>query len=448
MAITTPSRRSPAPKIDVSDCIDAQPIGVFQVRVFACCLAVALLDGLDLQAMGLAAPALMREWHVPPAAFATVFSAAPAGMIAGALLFGRLADQLGRKRLIVVATMIFGGCTMLTPFTSTLGQLAALRFVTGLGLGGVIPNLTSLVTEFAPRRLRGTLTTLALSGLPFGSMVAGLLASWVIPAYGWPWLFYVGGLLPVAIGLVALATLPESIRFLALRGHRAAAVAILRRLAPGEPIPDEVQLTLSEAGAAAVSFARLFGPARTGTTLLLALVVALDLFMVYLMLNWLPTLMHSAGFSSEYALMASVIVNTGGGVGAVTWGVLLDRFGGFQVMRGAGLAACAALTVLGLGHREPALALSALFLAGACTMGAAPGLYAVIASVYPTAIRSTGAGLVLGVGRIGSVLGPAAGGLLLSLHWPVPAIFAAMALPGLFWAAAMWWILRLPRDFR
>jgi len=128
--------------IDVSDCIDAQPIGVFQVRVFACCLAVALLDGLDLQAMGLAAPALMREWHVPPAAFATVSSAAPAGMTAGALLFGRLADQLGRKRLIVVATTIFGGCTMLTPFTSTLGELAVLRFVTGLGLGGVIPNLT------------------------------------------------------------------------------------------------------------------------------------------------------------------------------------------------------------------------------------------------------------------------------------------------------------------
>src|SRR5687768_819961 len=124
----------PTTTIDVADFIDRRPVSAFQLRVYAACLAVALLDGLDLQAMGLAAPSLMREWNVPPAAFATVFSAAPAGMIVGALVLGRLADQLGRKRLIVVATLLFGGCTMITPFASTLGQLAVLRFVTGLGL--------------------------------------------------------------------------------------------------------------------------------------------------------------------------------------------------------------------------------------------------------------------------------------------------------------------------
>src|SRR5262245_40177137 len=434
--------------IDVAEFVDGRPVSAFQVRVFACCLAVALLDGLDLQTLGLAAPALMREWNVPPQAFSTVFSAAPAGMIVGALAFGRLADQIGRKRLIVATTLLFGVCTMLTPFAPTLGRLAALRFITGLGLGGVIPNLTSLVTEFAPRRIRGVLTTLTFSGLPFGSMLAAVLASWLIPAYGWPSLFYVGGLLPVVIGIVALVSLPESIRFLTLRGNQsAAAVRILRRIAPGESIPDSVRLTLSESSTAPVSFSRLFGPARTGTTVLLALVVGLDLFMVYLMLNWLPTLMRTAGFSNQYALLATVVVNTGGGFGALTWGVLLDRFGGFHVMTGAGVAAFVALTALGLGHAEPGLMLSALFLAGACTMGAAPGLYAVIGSVYPTAIRSTGTGLVLGVGRIGSVLGPAAGGLLLSLKWPVPAIFAAVALPGLVWAAAMLWMVRMPRRF-
>lgn len=435
--------------IDVAEFIDRQPVGAFQARVFACCLAVALLDGLDLQAMGLAAPTLMREWNVPAEAFATVFSAAPAGMIVGALILGRLADQKGRKRLIVAATLLFGACTMLTPLVSTLGQLAVLRFITGLGLGGVLPNLTSLVTEFAPRRLRGTLTTLAFSGLPFGSMLAGLLASWLIPSYGWPSLFYVGGLLPLAIGIVTMVSLPESIRFLALRGDGSMeAIRILRQLAPHERIPDDARLTLAEGSSARVSFARLFGPARTGTTVLLALVVALDLFMVYLMLNWLPTLMNNAGLSNERALLATVVVNTGGGIGAITWGVLLDRFGGFQVMSIAGVAAFIALTTLGFGHRNPALLVCALFVAGACTMGAMPGLYAVIGSVFPTTIRSTGAGVVLGVGRIGSVLGPAAGGLLLSLKWSVPAIFVAAALPGLVWAAAMGWMLRLPRNFR
>jgi len=435
--------------IDVAEFVDARPVSRFQVRVFATCLAVALLDGLDLQTMGLAAPALMREWKVPPQAFSTVFSAAPAGMIVGALAFGRLADQIGRRRLIVAATLLFGVCTSATPLVPTIGTLAMLRFITGLGLGGVVPNLTSLVTEFAPRRVRGALTTLAFSGLPFGSMVAALFAAWLIPAYGWPSLFYVAGLLTMAVGVTALVSLPESIRFLALKdAHSAEAIRILRRIAPGEPMADGIRLTLAESSTSPVSFSRLFGPARTGTTLPLALVVGLNLFILYLLLNWLPTLMRTAGFSNQYALLATIVVNTGGGIGALTWGVLLDRFGGFHVMAGAGFAAFAALMVLGLGHAEPVIMLSALFLAGACTMGAAPGLYAVIGSVYPTAIRSTGAGLVMGVGRIGSVLGPAAGGLLLSLKWPVPAIFAAVAVPGLVWAAAMLWMIRLPRNFQ
>src|SRR5919106_1207881 len=169
----------PTTTIDVADFIDKRPVSAFQLRVYAACLAVA--------------------------------------------------------------TLLFGGCTMITPLASTLGQLAVLRFVTGLGLGGVLPNLTSLVTEFAPRRLRGRLTTLAFSGLPFGSMVAGLLASWLIPTYGWPSLFYVGGLLPLVIGIVAMVSLPESIRFLALRGGGSTdAIRILRQLAPRETIPEHV----------------------------------------------------------------------------------------------------------------------------------------------------------------------------------------------------------------
>jgi AAHS family 4-hydroxybenzoate transporter-like MFS transporter len=170
--------------------------------------------------------------------------------------------------------------------------------------------------------------------------------------------------------------------------------------------------------------------------------------MLYLMLNWLPTLMSHAGFSNQRALLATVIINTGGGLGAMMWGVLLDRFGGLPVMSGVGVLAFAALTALGAGHREPAVLVTALFVAGACIMGGMPGLYAVIGSAFPTTIRSTGAGVVLGAGRVGSVLGPAAGGVLLALGWSVPAIFVAVGIPGLLWAAALWWMRGLRRDFR
>lgn len=434
--------------VDVARLIDSRPVGRYQVGVFATCLTIALLDGLDLQAMGLAAPAIMREWGVKPEAFGTVFSAAPAGMMVGAFVMGALADHVGRKRLVVLATVLFGVGTALTAVAPTLGVMAVLRFAAGLGLGGVLPNLVSLVTEFAPARLRATLVTIAFSGLPFGSMLAGLLGRWLIPDFGWQAIFWAGGLLPIGIAVIAALFLPESIRFLAVRGTgRAQALETLRRLAPDASIDADAEITIPESTGGRVSPARLFGPGRTATTIVLMLVVALDLFMLYFALNWLPTLLGRAGLSAEHALLATVVLNTGGGIGAITWGVLIDRYGGFRVMAAAGLAASIGLALLGVGPAQPVVLATALFMAGACIMGAMPGLYAVIASVYPTTIRSTGLGTVLAIGRLGSVLGPAAGAVLVSLDWSMAAIFAAMACPGVVWAGAMVFAPRLRRNF-
>jgi MFS transporter, AAHS family, 4-hydroxybenzoate transporter len=434
--------------LNVAELIDSRPVGRFQVGVFATSLAIALLDGLDLQSMGLAAPSIAREWGVPPEAFGTVFSAAPAGMVVGAFTMGALADHWGRKRLVIAATLIFGLGTAVTPLAPNLDVMAVVRFLTGLGLGGVLPNLISLVTEFAPTRLRATLVTIAFSGLPFGSMLGGLIGRWLIPAYGWEAIFYVGGLVPVAIAVLAAFHLPESLRFLAAHGgRRAEALHILRQVAPDQQIDAGVELMVPETTGRRVSPARLFGPGRTAITVVLALVVALNLFMLYFALNWLPTLFGRAGISAERALLATVVVNVGGGLGSITWGMLIDRFGGFRVMAAAGVVASIALGMLGVGPRYPALLIPALFVAGACIMGGMPGLYAVIAGVYPTTIRSTGVGTVLAAGRIGSVLGPAAGGLLLALDWSMAAIFAAMASPGLLWGVAMCVAPRLRRNF-
>jgi MFS transporter, AAHS family, 4-hydroxybenzoate transporter len=435
-------------RLDVAALIDRQPVGRFQIGVFTTCLAIALLDGLDLQIMGLAAPALAREWNLPPGAFGPVFSAAPAGMIVGAATLGAPADRIGRKRLVVAATLVFGVCTVLTAFATSLAMMTVLRFVTGLGLGGVLPTLIALVTELAPTRLRGTLVTMTFSGLPFGSMLAGLMASWLLPQYGWTSLFYVGGLLPIAVAILAAFRLPESLRFLVARGERRDdAVRILRQLAPTVSIEPTTELTTGEAPRAPVSIARLFGQGRTVITVGLMLIVGLDLFMLYFALNWLPTLLGRAGLSTHHALLSMVLLNTGGGIGSIMWGLLIDRFGGFRVMALAGAAAAAALAALGVGHHQPALLVGALFVAGACIMGAMPGLYVVIASVYPTRMRSTGLGTVLGLGRIGSVLGPAAGGILISWGWSIPAIFLAMAAPGLCWTVAMIALSRLPQEF-
>jgi MFS transporter, AAHS family, 4-hydroxybenzoate transporter len=425
--------------VDVREVIDTRPVSRYQWSIVATCTAIALIDGFDVQAMGVAAPALAREWGVPAGGFGPVFAAAPAGMLVGALAMGRLADRVGRRRPVIAATLLFAIGTALTAFAPTLEMMTAIRFVTGIGLGGVLPNLVSLVTEFAPRRLRGTLTTVTFSSLPFGAMLASLFAHASMESYGWQSLFYVGAILPVLVAGVAACCLPESVHFLTLAGDRQLEIArILRKVAPDLPVERRTTFDAGERRDTPVSFPALVGPGRTRTTVLLVAVVALNMSMLYFTLNWLPLLMNGAGLSHEHALLATVIVNAAGGLGAMAWGLLMDRFGRIRVMVAAGVAAFAGLALLGVGHDRPALLMPALVIVGACIMGALPGLYVVIASVYPTAIRSTGVGAVLGVARIGSVLGPMAGGILIARNWPVPAILIAVGSLGLFWASGLW----------
>ncbi len=262
-----------------------------------------------------------------------------------------LADRVGRRRPVIAATLLFAIGTALTSFAPTLEMMTAIRFVTGIGLGGVLPNLVSLVTEFAPRRLRGTLTTVTFSSLPFGAMLASLFAHASMESYGWQSLFYVGAILPILVAGVAACSLPESVHFLTLAGDRQPEIArILRRVAPDLAVERTTTFDAGERRNTPVSFPALVGPGRTRTTVLLVAVVALNMSMLYFTLNWLPLLMNGAGLSREHALLATVIVNAAGGLGAMAWGLLMDRFGRIHVMAAAGVAAFAGLALLGVGH--------------------------------------------------------------------------------------------------
>ncbi len=425
--------------------IDASPVSRFQWQAIGVCLAIGLLDGLDIQLLGVAAPALIREWGLKPEVMGPVFMAAPAGMILGALSFGPLADRFGRRRLIIFGTLAFGLLTLLTGHAQSLQELKILRFLAGIGLGGVLPNLIALVNEYSPQRLRGTITAVAFCGLPLGSLFGGLLASWIIPIWGWPTLFYAGGAVPALVALLAIVMLPESIRYLLLDpANRTRVDQLLRRISPHARPLDPPAAPAARIQSSALD---VFGPGRTPTTLLLALSTGMNMFMLYFFINWTPTLMHAAGMSPAEALWASACVNTGGTLGALSWGVLMDRFGTFRVMSVVGLTAAAAIVLVGVGNDSRLLLLGALFVTGFCVLGAQIGNYALIGSVYPTQLRSTGVGTVLGIGRIGSVLGPLAGGWMLHSGWPIPLIFAVVAVPGVLSAAGIWLTGRLPRRF-
>jgi MFS transporter, AAHS family, 4-hydroxybenzoate transporter len=433
--------------IDVARFIDERPVSGYQWSVFIAAMAVATLDGYDLQAMALAAPTIAAEWGIEPSAFGPVFTATPIGMVIGALLLGPVADRWGRKGPVIIATTLFGLFTLMTAFATSIEAMAAFRFLMGLGTGGILPNLIALVSEYAPQRTRASLTTLSFSAIPFGSMLGGFMASWLIPSYGWHSVFYVGGVIPLVIATWCMLRLPESIRFLAARGDSHKRIAAILTRVSGEPVSPQQSFTVPDYSKAKASLSRLFGPGRTGPTLLMTFVLACNTLMLYFLLSWLPTVMKLAGLSAREAMLATVLPNLGGVIGAILLGKFIDRYDGFRVMAVGGVIAGTGLLAIGLGHAHGAVLIPALFLAGTCIMGGQPAIYALLAALYPTTIRSTGAGFTLGVGRLGSIVGPAAGAWVLALGWNVQEIFTLAALPGFGVALSLWAIGRMRRAF-
>lgn len=432
---------------DISGFIDNRPLSGYQLRILITCFIVMLLDGFDMQVIGLALPALARDWGLSPKDFGLALTAGPAGMVIGAAFLGPLADRYGRKRPVIAAVIVFGLFTILAAVTRTPAALAATRFVMGLGLGGVIPNIVALSAEYVPERHRGTLSTLTYTGVPLGALMSGLFGAWLIPLYGWQSVFFIGGLVPLAIAVYAIFTLPESIRFIAAKSGRSSeALSIIRKIAPDVQLPDTVSFTLHETQQQKTGISGLFGPGRTIPTVLLTLVFVANTFGVYFFMSWLPVLMKQSGLSLKFALLSTVLLNGGGALGTAVLGNLIDRFGVFRVMAASYFIGALAIIAVGLGG-GPLLLIPAIFITGTCMMGAQCAMYAAVAIVYPTAIRATGVGTTMGWGRLGSIIGPIVGTVFVALQLPIAMDFLVASLP-IFAASLFIYIVgRVPKRF-
>lgn len=389
--------------VDAEKVIDQAPFGSAQKRIVLLCAIVAMLDGFDTQAIAFVAPVIAQAWGLPISAFGAVFGAGLAGLMLGALVFGPAADRYGRRRVIIGTTALFGILTLLTAFSQSLSMLLVLRFLTGLGLGGAMPNIIALTAECSPARSRATMVSLMFCGFPLGAVLGGVLASRMIPALGWESTFWLGGALPLLLLPVLAAWLPESSRFLAER-ERAAA--------PGTGV------------------GKLFGKNRTASTLLLWVVFFMNLLLLYFLVNWLPSLLRQAGVPLDKAIVSTALLNLGGIAGALTFARLIDRLGAFRVLPAAYVAAAAATVAIGRGTGADFATLMVLvFVAGFCVIGAQISINALAANTYPTEMRSTGVGWALGIGRAGSIVGPVVGGLLVGLGLALDALFAIAAVP-------------------
>jgi MFS transporter, AAHS family, 4-hydroxybenzoate transporter len=398
--------------VSLESIVDAAGLAPRQALIIVLCSLVVMVDGFNTQSIAFAAPAIVAAWRVPAASFGVVFAAGLLGSLFGALAFGVLADRLGRKPSLVAAVLLFALVNLIAPFTTAVAALTVVRLVSGFGLGGALPITLSLTSEYAPVRMRTTLVALMFCGFPLGAVLGGVGSAKLIPALGWASVFYAGGLVPIALLPFVIGWIPESIRFLSLRQARGRIEHVLRRmhwleLWNGQLMPADTPMRSPVAA--------LFAQGRAPATLLLWVTLFLSLLLTYFLVNWIPLIARSAGYDMTTAVLGVAALNLGAIAGCLLIGRLADRHGRLTRLLGAAFVLGAvAIGLIGASGRSSLWLLTAAFLSGACSLGAQMCTVVYCANFYDTALRSTGVGWAIGIGRIGSIVGPAMGGILIA----------------------------------
>ena len=415
-------------KVNVAELIDNSKIGSFHAAIGVLCGMCLMIDGFDVQAMGYAAPALIRDWQIPGSGMGPVFSAALFGILVGSLTFSTLADKIGRRPMLITATLFFSVLTFLISQAASINQLLAVRFVAGVGLGGIMPNALALMGEYTPSRKRVAAMLLVGNGFNLGAALGGFLAAWLIPNFGWRAVFYFGGAVPLVICLLMIFFLPESLQIMVMRGtDRGKIMKAVKKFNPEAPVDEKTEYIVKEERKAGVPAVHLFSGGRGVVTVLLWCVFFLNLLNLYLLASWLPTLMSQLGYVTSTAVLVGTMLQAGGTLGGFLFPLITARVGLTPTLTvGFGLAA---LSIAGIGQFGETVALMfvVVFLAGWGILGGQNGLNSLAGSYYPTYLRSTGMGWCLGIGRIGGIVGPLFAGQLIKQNLPQSQLFLAAA---------------------
>jgi AAHS family 4-hydroxybenzoate transporter-like MFS transporter len=415
---------------DVPAFINSRHVGAVQYGIIILCGLMMFLDGFDTQAISYIAPRIAREWGLSRELLGPIFSSALTGLMVGYLVLSPLSDRFGHRRVIISSTVTFALLTLMTVLATSVTQLIALRFVTGIALGAAIPSAVALTTEYSPKRLRATFVLALYCGFSLGFVAAGGVAAWIIPLHGWRSLLWIGAIAPLTLAVFVFIFLPESIDFLVRTKAEPESIwRVVRSV--DRALPNQgprVFTTPVEEKRSAVG--SLFQSDRTLGTLVLWLVFGLNLAEFYALQSWLPTILTNLGHSLNTVALATSLTEIGGIVAAFVIGPAMDRLGPYGSLATVYFAGVVFVALLGLTISAPSwVLLIAAFCAGFCISGGQKSVIALAAIFYPTPIRSTGVGWALGIGRVGGIGGPLLIGVLLSYQLSAASLFYAAAGP-------------------
>lgn len=416
--------------LDIRDFINTRPLSSKQWILVLLCFFIVAVDGMDVAIMGFIAPSVIAEWHISRPAFGLVMGAAPIGLAVGALVAGSSSDWWGRRKVLLGSVLGFGVCTLLTAYSHNTTEMALLRFLTGLGLGAAMPNTTTLLSEYVPERRRAFLVATMFTGFNLGSAMVGFLAAALIPVHGWQSVLVVGGLLPLLLLPVLFFFLPESARFMVARNYPADPIRKLLARVCQTPL-DNVKAFVSGEPELKMRqpMAVLFQSGYALKTITLWTTYFMGLLVIYLTTSWLPTMMKDAGMSIDRAANVTAMFQLGGTVGALFVGWLMDKTSPNRVIAAAYMLGAVALVAMGLNGLMSASIVLMVVMVGFFLSGAQTGLNGFAPGCYPTIARATGVSWMLGIGRLGSILGSSIGGVLLTMGWGFEGIFSALAVP-------------------
>ncbi len=422
--------------LNVNDLLNQAKFSKFHLSVVFWCTLINICDGYDLVIYGVVLPRLMEQWSLTSVQAGMLASTAMCGMLVGALSCGILADKFGRKRVLLLCVFFLSTFTLLGSFASTPTEFAILRFLAGLGIGGAMPNVVALTSEYSPKKSRITMVSIMSCGYAVGAIISALVGSILVERFGWQIMFMLAGI-PLLFIPIMWKYLPESLVFNVKKNNTEKAHALIAKIDPTINIHHDTKLVLNESLEKAYGSGRvLFQEGRAAGTLKFWTAFFMCLLVVYALSSWLPKLMYNAGYPLGKSILFLLAMNVGGIIGGTTSGMLADKFHIKPVV--ISLFCIAALSLIALGFNTSAIILYTLVaVAGASIQGASILLYSYVAQFYPLVANSTGIGWASAIGRTGAIAGPILAGMLLVLNLPHLMNFVLISVPALIAAISI-----------
>lgn len=428
--------------VDIAPLLDNGRWTTYQKLVTALSALAVIFDGFDIQILGFAIPSLMKEWGLGRRAFGPVLAVGLAGMAVGSPLAGYFGDRYGRRPALIACLVIFGLATLATSYVHSIFALGVLRFVTGVGTGGALPNVGALVAEFAPLRRRPLAVLLTIVCVPLGGMLGGVLAAQVLSSLGWRALYQIGGVAPLAFAALLWAVLPESPRFLVQNPRGWPALErLLRTMGRLVTAGSSFEDTGARKVGGKAPIRVLLGPGLARDTVGLWLAFFFCLGSIYLVFGWLPTMLTAQGMDVATASRALAVYNLGGVIGVLVWASLMTRFGSRGPLLWGSLAAAVSAFAILFVPLQPegsaTLMLAALAVNGMLANAVQTSMYALAAHAYPTAARASGIAYAAAVGRAGGILSSIGGATIIGMgagaYWSAEAVAMVITFAGLAW---------------